>query len=81
MSERKRDATLFFAMVADKPAGPRSEDTDMRRLAIAVTFWARYPWEHSHGFFLAGSVGHDFVAPDSVTLDFSRMVMTFSQSP
>jgi hypothetical protein len=40
-----------------------------------------FPWENSLGFFLAGSVGHDFVAPYSVTLDFSRMVMTFSQSP
>jgi hypothetical protein len=40
-----------------------------------------FPWENSLGFFLAGDVGHDFVAPYSVTLDFSRMVMTFSESP
>jgi hypothetical protein len=40
-----------------------------------------FPWENSLGFFLAGDVGHDFVAPYSVTLDFSRMLMRFSQNP
>jgi hypothetical protein len=54
---------------------------DLRENNVTGVYDGAYPWEHSLGFFLAGSVGHDFVAPYSVTLDFSRMVMTFSQSP
>ncbi len=42
---------------------------------------SHFPWEHSLGFFLAGDVGHDFVAPYSVTLDFSHMLVRFSQNP
>ena len=38
--------------------------------AVAGAFDGAFPWEHSLGFFLAGDVGHDFVAPYSVTLDF-----------
>jgi hypothetical protein len=54
---------------------------DLRENNVTGVYDGAYPWEHSLGFFLAGSVGHDFVAPYSVTLDFSRMVMTVSQSP
>jgi hypothetical protein len=54
---------------------------NIRETNVTGVFDGAYPWEHSLGFFLAGSVGHDFVAPYSVTFDFSRMLMTFSQSP
>jgi hypothetical protein len=36
-----------------------------------------FPWENSLGFFCAGSVGHDFFKPYSVTFDFTNMQMIF----
>jgi hypothetical protein len=53
----------------------------VRETNVAGVFDGPFPWEHSLGFFLAGDVGHDFVAPYSVTLDFSHMLMRFSQNP
>jgi hypothetical protein len=48
----------------------------IRESKVSGVFDGPYPWEHSLGFFIAGSVGHDFFTPYSVTFDFSRMVMT-----
>jgi hypothetical protein len=53
----------------------------IRETNVAGVFDGPFPWKHSLGFFLAGDVGHDFVAPYSVTLDFSHMLMRFSQNP
>jgi hypothetical protein len=52
---------------------------DIRESKVSGVFDGPYPWEHSLGFFIAGSVGHDFFTPYSVTFDFSRMVMTLDR--
>ena len=52
---------------------------DIRESKVSGVFDGPYPWEHSLGFFIAGSAGHDFFTPYSVTFDFSRMVMTLDQ--
>jgi hypothetical protein len=53
----------------------------VRETNVAGVFDGAFPWKHSLGFLLAGDVGQDFVAPYSVTLDFSLMLMSFSQKP
>ena len=54
---------------------------DIRETKVSGIFDGPYPWEHSLGFYLAGSVGHDFFQPYAVTFDFSNMLITLTQGP
>ena len=54
---------------------------DIRETKVSGVFDGPDPWEHSLGFYLAGSVGHDFFQPYAVTFDFSSMLITLTQGP
>jgi hypothetical protein len=52
---------------------------DIHQTNVSGVYDGPFPWEHSLGFYIAGDIGHDFVQPYAVTLDFARMLLIFNQ--
>lgn len=50
---------------------------DIRETKVSGVYDGAFPWESSLGFYIAGSVGHDFFQPYAVTVDFTKMQMIF----